>query len=233
MAVTSALVRRTVGPRAKDTRRLKDESYIDVEAREVKDKPRLSDSTIRADKRDVGSDKKSKRLIAAGAALGAGSAYVFSRDSDKDKKDTSSTGRTSSSASSSTERGSSSTERTPSSTERTSSSTDRSSSSTSRTADKAGSSSRAGGGRSATGKAFDAKFAEMRRAGKSTFTFNGKTYTTRHAGESSEQHKAKMQKIRDKTEEEMQRLTTMAKGGMAKKMAIKKPMVKKITAKKK
>lgn len=193
------------------SKKSKDDNVIDVEAREVKDKPRLGDSTMRADKRNVDDKKTGKRIagaVAAGTALAAGTAYLADGESGKGTKTT------------------------PSAL------------ASSRTAETAGLSSRANGGRSAGGKAFDAKFAEMRRAGKDTFTFNGKSYTTRQAGESAEQHKAKMQKIRDKTEEEMQRITTtMARGGMAKKIAVKKPTVKvpsvkkvaikKITAKKK
>lgn len=186
-------------PKDTKTKALKDESYIDVEAREVKDKPKLTDSTMRADKRDIPDSKKGKRIagaVGAATAAAAGTAYLASGN---DKG----TGK----AATATKESDTKTTGTAGST-RTS----------------------AGSGRSAAGKEFDAKFAEMRRAGKDTFTWRGKTYNTRQAGETSEQHKAKMKKIRDKTEEEMQRITTtMAKGGMAKK----KPVAKKPAPKKK
>lgn len=193
MSVSTAIARRIAKPRAKDTKRLKDESYIDVEAREVKDLPRLGDKTIRGDVRKTDTPKRGRgRTAAVAGTVGtAGAIAAFSGKEDKGTKETKVTSAKAAPAKSETPiRGFD----TP----------------------KSSAATPAKSTRSAGGKEFDAKFAEMRRAGKDTFTWRGKSYSTKQAGETAEQHKAKMEKIRDKTEKEMQRITTMYKGGMSK-----------------
>jgi hypothetical protein len=196
MSVSTAIARRIAKPRAKDTKRLKDESYIDVEAKEVKDLPRLGDKTIRGDVRKTDTPKRGRGRTAAVAGT-VGTAGVIAAFSGKEDKGTKETKVTSAKA-------------VPTKSETPIRGFDTSKESKSSAATPAKST------RSASGKEFDAKFAEMRRAGKDTFTWRGKSYSTKQAGETAEQHKAKMEKIRDKTEKEMQRITTMYKGGMSK-----------------
>jgi hypothetical protein len=200
MSVSSALARRIVKPKAKDTKRLKDESFIDVEAREVKDLPRLGDSTMRADKRDIKTSRGGRgKAVAAGVGGTAAAIAAFSGGKEdkgtKETKDTSAKSTKAAPTKSVTPvRGFEAAKKQEATAEKPRATT-----------------------RSASGKEFDSKFAEMRRAGKDTFTWKGKSYSTRQSGESAQDHKAKMQKIRDKTEKEMQRITTMYKGGMPKK----------------
>jgi len=53
--------------------------------------------------------------------------------------------------------------------------------------------------KSATRIEFEREFRKQRDLGNTTFTFRGKPYTTRLAGESAEAHKKKMEKLKDLT----------------------------------
>lgn len=68
---------------------------------------------------------------------------------------------------------------------------------------------------------FEKRFKEMRAAGKDTFTWNGKKYTTRYKEESDAQHKANVAKIKTKNEsayeKKMKEVSEMKIGGVAKK----------------
>lgn len=52
--------------------------------------------------------------------------------------------------------------------------------------------------KSATRIAFEREFARNRADGETEFTFNGQTYTTRHDGETPDQHRRKMEEIVDR-----------------------------------
>jgi hypothetical protein len=70
--------------------------------------------------------------------------------------------------------------------------------------------------------AFGKEFRAARDAGRSVFEFNGKKYNTMLAGESKEEHKEKLAKIKEKNEAAYEKKISelaMAKGGAVKKYA--------------
>lgn len=82
---------------------------------------------------------------------------------------------------------------------------------------------------------FGKEFKAARAAGKSVFDFNGKKYNTMLAGESKEDHKEALARIKAKNEAAYEKKIeelAMRKGGMAKKPAAKKPVMKKPMMKK-
>lgn len=175
-----------------NTKRLGDESrIIDVEAREVKPKPQVTDKTMRADKRDTSTKPKGRSgraaAIAAGAAAtAAGVAALSGKDEKKQPTSPSAVG-----AKSKTE------------------SKKETKAAPAKTAARKGLSD------------FEKKFREMRAAGKDTFTWNGKKITTRYKEETDAQHKANVAKIKAKNEsayeKKMKEVSKMKSGGMAKK----------------
>jgi hypothetical protein len=177
-----------------NTKRLGDESrIIDVEAREVKPKPQVTDKTMRADKRDTDTKPKGRSgraaAIAAGAvATAAGVAALSGKDEKKQPASPSAVGAAS------------------------------------KTESKKEVQAKAAPAKATAKKGlsdFEKRFKEMRTAGKDTFTWNGKKYTTRYKEESDAQHKSNVAKIKAKNEsayeKKMKEVSKMKSGGMAKK----------------
>ena len=166
---------------------IEDKSYIDVEAREVKPKPALTDKTMRADKRDVSKPKgRSGRAAAIAAGTAATGAGVVALSGNGDKQPTSPRAV---GASSKTE---------------------------SKKEVKAAPAKKASSSKSGLSD-FQKKFKEMRAAGKEVFTWNGRKITTRYKEETDAQHKANVAKIKAKNEtayeKKMEEVSKMSRGG--------------------
>ena len=168
---------------------LEDRSYIDVEAREVQPKPRLSDKTMRADKKTVPTSRSRKgTAIAAGLASTALGVAALSGKDDKEgtavRQPVSPPSVGASSRTESKKEIKTKEEKAPA---------------------KKGLSD------------FQKKFKEMRAAGKEIFTWNGKKYTTRYKEETDAQHKTNVAKIKAKNEaaneKKMSEVSKMSKGG--------------------
>lgn len=227
MAVSSKLANliTRASRRGSRTKQLEDRSrVIDVEAREVKPKPKLEDNTIRADKKDTskkpgrGRAGRAAAIAAGAAAAGLGVAAMTVKENKTQPAAPSSVGA--SSKTESIQDLKKRVENKSAAPAKASTPAQPKSSPAKTTTAKKGLSD------------FEKKFKEMRAAGKESFTYNGKKITTRYKEESDAQHKANVAKIKNKNEaayeKKMKEVSGFNRGGTP----AKKPVARKSTGRK-